>query len=458
MHLVQLEEYLVLRHFWAMVHTVKTGPSMTADDGKTIALGPLGGLFVDAGQIQAWFTVVNSLNMETYMDNGWDTSITREPVSNELTATVQSFDLDGSTRISLEEHYFRNFVDRDGNGWVSKEEYYMSLFKKVNPAGKPDNPFLFPINFILHDWNGDGRVTFLERKFVAADTNMDAELNREEWIAGDFPAQFGPFDGHSVGSTPGAAPTINAVRYFFYTIFHECASQGVKEYSAALVSSPWSRTCIVDILVENYPPFVNAVLNDTAECTQPFCNIKNGTVEASDHSCTTDHSCSFGRGCSYYGFCHAQSQLQPEGEHPRMRRWSTPLSGFTIQVMQEAMERLKYNYTITLKPALALVDAKAPVPVAGNVKVWRPKMTFVLTSNFEQLRASTPGVPTNSKDAVENLNRFYLYLFPPPRLPLVSIYPSTRLFSYLNLHLRLHCIVTCILLLQVFVHPLDLAQ
>lgn len=408
---ISMEEYLVLRHFWTVVHMIKTGPSMAADDGRSISKGPLGGLFLDHGQLQAWFTVANSLNLETYFDKGWDTSLTREPVSNELTSTLKTFDIDGSTRISLEEHYFRNFVDRNGDGWLSKEEYYLSLYKKINPAGKLDNPFLFPINFNLHDWNGDGRVTFLERKFIAADTNQDSELTRDEWIAGDFPEQFGPFDGHAVPSKPGSPPSVNAVRYFFYTIFHECASQGSKEYSTSYVSSPWSRSCIIDVLIQNYPPFVVVELNKTVECATKFCNVKNGTVEAEGHVCISDHNCSFGRGCSYYGFCVDQKMLAPDGEHPRMPRWIKAPSGYSVNVMKEAMERLKYNYTMTVTDSVKLEDAQAPVPIQGTVKVWRPKVTFVLTSAFEQLRTpmlspQLPNEPPRAQKAIQTLNQY----------------------------------------------------
>jgi len=392
---ISLEEFLLLRHFWAVVHTVKTGPLSAAEDGRPIASGPLGGLYLDQGMVQAFFTVANSMNIETYLVQNppWDTSLTREPVAEELSETLLSFDIDGSTRISLEEHYFRVFADRNGDGWLSKDEYYLSLYKKTNPAGKPDNPYLFPINFILHDWDNDERITYLERKFVAADVNQDAELTREEWVKGDFPNQYGPFDGHSMSADLGKEPTINTVRFFFYTIFHECATQGLIEYRSSLVASPWSRSCILDVLIDHNPPFVNAQLNTTAECGGGvlFCNTVNGTQDAhpGTHHCTSDYDCANGRGCTYFGFCHKQEEMEPVGAIPRWRRWmnNKPPSGYTLDVMKEAMSRLKYNYTLTVKEDLRLDDALAPMPLEGTKKKQgRPPLTLVLTSAFEQLR------------------------------------------------------------------------
>ena len=67
---------------------------------------------------------------------------------------LSAWDLDGSGRVSLEEHYFRVFADAAGDGALTPAEYAASLY----PAG----------GFAAHDLNGDGAVTFLERKFVAA--------------------------------------------------------------------------------------------------------------------------------------------------------------------------------------------------------------------------------------------------------------------------------------------------
>ena len=42
---------MVLRHFWAVVHTIKTGPLRAAEDGKSISVGPLAGLFLGSSPL-----------------------------------------------------------------------------------------------------------------------------------------------------------------------------------------------------------------------------------------------------------------------------------------------------------------------------------------------------------------------------------------------------------------------
>jgi len=377
---VSLEEYFVLRHFWATVHLTRTGPLSPPRDGKPMKDGPFGGFFLDFGQLQVWFDLVQSYLLEQYMDNFWDTSLIRPPTPDELTDTVRRMDLDGSTRVSLEEHYFRVFADRDGDGEVSNAEYYLSLYKKINEAGQRDNPYLYPINFNIHDWDGSGGISFLERKFVAADLDSNAQLDAEEWFLGDFPSDFGPFEGHARPSEDGT-PVVNPLRYFYYTIYHECAQQGLKEYKTSLAEFPWSRSCIINVLIQNSPPFV-VVEEDPnpLPCGHDFCNSTR-TRERVGHVCDSDEECVSGRACSYYGFCHDIAQLEPNGaQFARKRRYAVPPSGYDVEVIQEAFARLKYNYTFTVVKELTVEAAEAPAPDQG------PAMTLALTSQFEQMR------------------------------------------------------------------------
>eukprot|EP00286_Rhodomonas_abbreviata_P028842 CAMPEP_0181312076 /NCGR_PEP_ID=MMETSP1101-20121128/13496_1 /TAXON_ID=46948 /ORGANISM="Rhodomonas abbreviata, Strain Caron Lab Isolate" /LENGTH=920 /DNA_ID=CAMNT_0023418887 /DNA_START=518 /DNA_END=3280 /DNA_ORIENTATION=- len=378
---VSLEEYFVLRHYWATMHLTRTGPLTPPRDGKPMKDGPLGGFFLDFGQLEVWFSLVQTYLLEQYWDNGWDASLIRVPTEDELMDVVQRMDLDGSTRVSLEEHYFRVFADRNGDGVVDKTEYYLSLYKKINQAGERDNPYLYPINFNIHDWDGDLGISFLERKFIAADLNGNAQLEQEEWFLGDFPSDFGPFEGHSTPSSEGGDDVVNSLRYFYYTIYHRCAQQGVKEYKTSLSEYPWSRACIIDILIQNFPPFVE-VEEDTSPlwCGEAFCNSTR-TREDPGNVCETDEDCVSGRACSYYGFCHDISQLEPNGrQYARKRRYVVPPQGYDIEVLKEAAARLKYNYTLSVRKDLRVDAAQAPVPSDGI------SMTLVLTSEFNQLR------------------------------------------------------------------------
>eukprot|EP00961_Rhodomonas_salina_P095996 1290845-Rhodomonas_salina.2 len=70
-------------------------------------------------------------------------------------------------------------------------------------AGQRDNPYLYPINFNIHDWDGSGGISFLERKFIAADLDSNAQLDGKEWFLGDFPSDFGPFEGAGMAGGVG---------------------------------------------------------------------------------------------------------------------------------------------------------------------------------------------------------------------------------------------------------------
>mmetsp|Transcript_20576 Transcript_20576/g.49095 ORF Transcript_20576/g.49095 Transcript_20576/m.49095 type:complete len:1015 (+) Transcript_20576:266-3310(+) len=381
---ISLEEYFVLRHFWATMHLTRTGPLTPPRDGKPMKDGPFGGFFLDFGQLQVWFDLVQTYLLEQYWDNFWDTSLIRVPTEDELTDTVRRMDLDGSTRVSLEEHYFRVFADRDGDGQVSNSEYYLSLYKKINQAGQRDNPYLYPINFNIHDWDGSGGISFLERKFIAADLDSNAQLDGKEWFLGDFPSDFGPFEGHATpASDEDPTPVVNALRYFYYTLYHECAQQGLKEYKTSLADYPWSRSCIIDVLIQNSPPFV-MVEEDTSPlpCGRAFCNSSRAE-ESLGHVCETDDDCVSGRACTYYGYCHDIADIAPNGrQFARKRRYvrNGAPTGYDIEVFKEAFSRLKYNYTFTVVNDLSLDAAQAPTPYEGV------SMTLALSSEFNQLR------------------------------------------------------------------------
>lgn len=123
-------------------------------------------------------------------------SFVREATDVELVRVLADQDLDGTGRISLEEHYFGYFADMNGDGRLTPAEYAASLY----PAG----------GFAAHDLNGDGAVTFVERKFVSAaelpgtDSAAarriglgSAGLTRGQWNFADLPQDFGTFESHA---------------------------------------------------------------------------------------------------------------------------------------------------------------------------------------------------------------------------------------------------------------------
>jgi hypothetical protein len=160
---ISSSEFLALRHFWAVAELTKTGPTVLSSSStlRPMSQGRLGGLFIDRGQLELWFTAASTLTQNTYSSHvleGWDSQQIRDATASEKATVFAMLDLDGSGAISFEEHYFRYFADINGDGHLSTSEYYLSLYRNVNDAGEQDNPYLYPINFNIHDWNRDGKV------------------------------------------------------------------------------------------------------------------------------------------------------------------------------------------------------------------------------------------------------------------------------------------------------------
>jgi len=262
------EEWLVLRHFWAPVLASQAGPLQRGD--QALADGPLGGLFWDQNVIEIFMTNAVNTMLEQVLqskkwacgcmpgdlcpaDCPWQSGYLRESSKKEGSLVLRSFDLDGSGVVSLEEHYFRNFADQDGNGMIDKLEYYESLYSRSTPEGFLDTP-MRSHNFDQHDLNGDGNVTFIERKFVMSDINpQDDLITREEWRQADLPLSFGPFEGHMEESTE----TVTIEGFSFYTLLHECALQGMRLYQRPLTAYPIAEWCSVRILLQNAAPWVS---------------------------------------------------------------------------------------------------------------------------------------------------------------------------------------------------------
>ena len=404
------EEFLTLRHYWALVHVTKMHPAKANDLGGALRSGPLGGFFYDIVQLQSFFTVLVGSMIEQYYDNLWDPSLVREPSAMELADVMRKMDIDGSERISFEEHYFRIFADRDGDGFVSKNEYYASLYPKLNLAGVADNPYLLPFNFNQHDTNYDGKVSFMERKFIASDQDLNQRLTYDEWIKGDFPMGFGPFENHALPDpVVDGELSVDAVRFESFLHFHQCASYAELSYASetsASVSHPWSRACIINILIANDPPFVTMELdNSTRACGSEFCNYS--ATENPGHMCSKDAECGDLRACSYFGYCHSWDVLEPKGVYLRKRRWIQKPSGYLIDVVQEISYRLRYNVTFTplieaspsplsssqdISILRATASTMRSIPTEKTKMAWPLPTDVVLSSSYSQRHLDAKGV------------------------------------------------------------------
>jgi Ca2+-binding EF-hand superfamily protein len=328
-------EFMVLRHFWAVAELTRTGPTMLSS-GKTLrdlADGPLGGLFLDRGQLELWFTGASSLTSEHYSNRqleGWDSQLIRDATDSEKAAVFSRLDLDGSGMISLEEHYYRYFADLNGDGWLSKSEYYLSLYRNVNEAGEQDNPYLYPINFNLHDWNRDGRVSFQERKYVAADLDANGRLTAAEWMRADFPE-----------SALADGQDMTWLKYFYYSMLLACTRSG-----------GWSPDCLLEVRFQHLPPFTSGELLPAAQ--PPPAN----RTEPAGSACEFDANCTAGRACSYFGYCHDVALLRPQGGVARRPQWKAEPGGMAVEVWKEVARRLGYNYTLVLSDLVTLEDAE----------------------------------------------------------------------------------------------------
>jgi len=286
---VSRDEWLIFRHFIGPILVSKAGPTKSPSDGRPLADGPFGGLFFDQSLADVWATNQVNIMLDYYLTNranGFVSSVARPPVSYERRLIMQTIDLDGSQRVGVDEHYFRLFADKDKDGSLSPAEYYSSLYRKTctklqssGPVGadcggkertgvrsdESDGTDAM-MNFNVHDIDKDGKISFLERKFVSSDIDHSGTISRDEWRLGDFPEAYGPFEGHAECDTSrDGRCEIDRTRYSYYMAFHECASQGSRAYNKPLSQFPWAAACPLVIQVEDFKPFSHVEPFNTAE-------------------------------------------------------------------------------------------------------------------------------------------------------------------------------------------------
>ena len=284
---VSVKEWLVFRHFIGPILVTRSGPSLSSSDGRSLADGPLGGLFIDTNLNEVWQSKVIFMLLDYYVTHsgqGFKSLNLREPKASEKLSVFQLTDLDGSGRVSFEEHYFQRFADRDKSGTLSSDEYYSSLYRTtcssicpssacVCPACKPSSTVPAgcssvpddgskKLNFAIHDLDQDGSISYMERKFVAANTDLDDVLTWDEWNSADYPLDFGPWHGSLNCSSPAATPSagacnsVNREGYKNYMAYHYCSLQAFKIYTTFSSSYPlWSScTVILKVPICGAPP------------------------------------------------------------------------------------------------------------------------------------------------------------------------------------------------------------
>mmetsp|Transcript_61716 Transcript_61716/g.145399 ORF Transcript_61716/g.145399 Transcript_61716/m.145399 type:complete len:1022 (+) Transcript_61716:124-3189(+) len=346
--MISPDEWRVFRHFWSPTLVSRAGPGKVPEDGRPLADGPLGGFFIDRYFMQIWFKNMVNMMLEYYIGNlerGFRMIDVREPVENEKLQILRQMDLDGSERISNEESYFRIFADKDHDGFLSPAEYYDSLYKRdcspllpgqtvpgdCGGSGTTDSE-TERRNFDKHDLDGNERVSFLERKFVAADLNKDRKLDEDEWRVGDFPEKFGPFEGHCFIEADGRQNCqLDQTRYNYYMSFHYCASQGSLAYNRPISAYPWSSACELIVQVEQSDPFVTVMnANEIAESGKTL-------EELGDE----------GWKC-----------WEASGTYPRMC-----FNGYAIQTFDDIAQRLEWTYRPYLVPdGELLIDKHLTAP------------------------------------------------------------------------------------------------
>jgi hypothetical protein len=276
---VSTNEWLVFRHFVGPILVTRSGPTMAPSDGRSLADGPLGGLFIDQNLNEVWQTKVIFMLLAYYVDHsslGYKSLNLREPKASEKLSVFQQMDLDGSGRISLEEHYFKLFADRDRSGTLSAQEYYSSLYRTTCSPACPQRACVCPAcipspsmpasctsvsdnintrkNLVIHDLDEDGNISYMERKFVAANTNLDDVLTWEEWTEADYPLDFGPWQGSLNCSQDGSGCAgMTREGYANYMAFHYCSMQAARRYASFSSAYPLWSACEVLLKVAAAP-------------------------------------------------------------------------------------------------------------------------------------------------------------------------------------------------------------
>jgi hypothetical protein len=98
--------------------------------------------------------------------------------------------------------------------------------------------------------DGDLKISYMERKRVVADRNEDGSISATEWAWGDFPIEYGPFDGHRASDG-----VLHAQEYKYYMSYHGCTVRGSILYSRPVSEYPWDPACPIELMLHPNVPF-----------------------------------------------------------------------------------------------------------------------------------------------------------------------------------------------------------
>eukprot|EP00294_Goniomonas_avonlea_P005085 CAMPEP_0114563196 /NCGR_PEP_ID=MMETSP0114-20121206/12968_1 /TAXON_ID=31324 /ORGANISM="Goniomonas sp, Strain m" /LENGTH=870 /DNA_ID=CAMNT_0001749001 /DNA_START=415 /DNA_END=3024 /DNA_ORIENTATION=+ len=268
---ISLPEFLVVFHFWSPLIWSQSGPSVTPDTAARVR-GVAGGFYFDFAAWVVWVSqakktasAANLIPEASYNGSEWLIKF-RAPQIQEAEESFTTLDLDLSRKYTLHEHYFQHWADTDRDSKLSRAEFDASLY--VNPN--------IPNLWEKHDLDGDGFISFMERKFFAADTDnstngkgipgggADGLLSADEWIAADFPVS--AFRDHNINMTDELADqallvAIDSSEYNRFAAYSVC-TRAVAEHH----DYPWNTDlCNIHVIVQGEPPFVRRMPDGSLE-------------------------------------------------------------------------------------------------------------------------------------------------------------------------------------------------
>ncbi len=99
-------------------------------------------------------------------------------------------------------------------------------------------------NFKYADMDGNGVMSFMERKFVANDLDFSGTISKNEWRLGDFPEAYGPFEGHA-NCTDSTSEAVSLPEMWCISSERACAHATLSGIQRAHIPLCMTETCVV---------------------------------------------------------------------------------------------------------------------------------------------------------------------------------------------------------------------